>query len=616
MERLTKLLTTGVVAAALTLPAVAAVKSNAKTNNKPSASAVLKEVLHAEEKGHVGDRVRRLKSARNRQPGYAPLRWQSGEVRNGKSWIDFDEVTRQTDDSKLVQQYLKLRSRTRHTLQGHWKLAEWCRKHGLHDRARAHLTAVLDFAPNHLAARKALGFVRIGSLWIQKTDLAKRQKDAAIARKNLQHWLPRIQAIRAALLGSNNRAQLKARKQLESIKSAGAADAIELGLGWHSPHLAAVAVDRLGKIEHPYSTTSLARLAVGSPWKSARKAAAKHLKKRKFDHFVPQLLDATRTKVRARRILYMRRNGSLLYRHTFYQEGRKAGKLTVTDTVHRPATIHHSLAREGIRSRTVQNDSFRPRFVGRRTKARSQAVARARNDTRQDINELAQRSEFARREENRRATQINERVRDALTTITGIRFGDNPVELWDWWEAYSNTWSSGDKPINYEYVYRQRNYVVDETWRYCSCLVAGTPVWTERGLVAVDKVCIGDKVLAKDVTTGELAYKPVLKTTVRPAASLMKLEIGNRTISLTKGHPFWISGRGWTKAKDIQKGMYLHDVTGTTAVMPVGKAKPEKTYNLIVADFHTYFVGEAKVLSHDNTPIEPTSALVPGLVKK
>jgi hypothetical protein len=34
----------------------------------------------------------------------------------------------------------------------------------------------------------------------------------------------------------------------------------------------------------------------------------------------------------------------------------------------------------------------------------------------------------------------------------------------------------------------------------------------------------------------------------------------------------------------------------------------------VVADFHTYFVGEAKILSHDNTIRQPTNAVVPGLV--
>jgi hypothetical protein len=32
-----------------------------------------------------------------------------------------------------------------------------------------------------------------------------------------------------------------------------------------------------------------------------------------------------------------------------------------------------------------------------------------------------------------------------------------------------------------------------------------------------------------------------------------------------------------------------------------------------VADFHTYFVGDGRILSHDNTPRNPTNSIVPGL---
>ena len=34
--------------------------------------------------------------------------------------------------------------------------------------------------------------------------------------------------------------------------------------------------------------------------------------------------------------------------------------------------------------------------------------------------------------------------------------------------------------------------------------------------------------------------------------------------------------------------------------------------DLIVADFHSYFVGNARVLSHDNTIAPPTESVVPG----
>ena len=43
--------------------------------------------------------------------------------------------------------------------------------------------------------------------------------------------------------------------------------------------------------------------------------------------------------------------------------------------------------------------------------------------------------------------------------------------------------------------------------------------------------------------------------------------------------------------------------------------KPDQAYNLVVADFNTYFVGSANVLVHDNLYRHPTLAKVPGLVE-
>ena len=53
--------------------------------------------------------------------------------------------------------------------------------------------------------------------------------------------------------------------------------------------------------------------------------------------------------------------------------------------------------------------------------------------------------------------------------------------------------------------------------------MAGTPVWTNGGFVAVEKIRTGDMVLAQNPETGELAYKPVLRTTTRAAAPLVRI---------------------------------------------------------------------------------------------
>ena len=148
------------------------------------------------------------------------------------------------------------------------------------------------------------------------------------------------------------------------------------------------------------------------------------------------------------------------------------------------------------------------------------------------------------------------------------------------------------------------------------CLVAGTPVWTNAGAVAVEKIRPGDMVLSQNPETGELGYKPVLRTTIRAAGPLVKIRADEAAIRCSGGHPFWVSGSGWVKAREMKAGMPLHAIEGTLQVYSVEPEDNAKTYNLIVADFHTYFAGRAMVLSHDNTIRQPTDAIVPGLVKR
>ncbi len=140
-------------------------------------------------------------------------------------------------------------------------------------------------------------------------------------------------------------------------------------------------------------------------------------------------------------------------------------------------------------------------------------------------------------------------------------------------------------------------------------------VWTESGPVPVEKVRVGDRVFACDTETGQLGLKPVLKTTIRAKIPLQKISIGGNTIHATGGHVFWASGKGWMKTRDLQPERRLHTILGTVDVANVEPAEPQETFNLVVADFHTYFVGQAKILTHDNTIRRPTTCVVPGLTR-
>ena len=59
--------------------------------------------------------------------------------------------------------------------------------------------------------------------------------------------------------------------------------------------------------------------------------------------------------------------------------------------------------------------------------------------------------------------------------------------------------------------------------------------------------------------------------------------------------------------------MVLHTANGPARVTQVDKGANAQTFNLVVADFNTYFVGKQKLLSHDNTVRQPTNVVVPGL---
>ena len=65
----------------------------------------------------------------------------------------------------------------------------------------------------------------------------------------------------------------------------------------------------------------------------------------------------------------------------------------------------------------------------------------------------------------------------------------------------------------------------------------------------------------------------------------------------------------------LNRRLFVVETTmdGTVEVRSVHATGSEELHNLVVDDFHTYFVTDAKLLTHDNTIREPTTAVVPGL---
>jgi hypothetical protein len=77
-------------------------------------------------------------------------------------------------------------------------------------------------------------------------------------------------------------------------------------------------------------------------------------------------------------------------------------------------------------------------------------------------------------------------------------------------------------------------------------------------------------------------------------AEVLELRVLGRTIGTAAEHPFFVRGKGWTKAQDLRPGDELR--LESPGWLPVKAAastgRVEPFYNIAVADDHTYFVGD------------------------
>ena len=164
------------------------------------------------------------------------------------------------------------------------------------------------------------------------------------------------------------------------------------------------------------------------------------------------------------------------------------------------------------------------------------------------------------------------------------------------------------------------------TWRLrpptCNCLAhcfpAGTLVATENGQRAIETVREGERVWAMDLKDGQWKLRHVLQTFERVNdQDLLAIKIGDETIQVTPGHPFWVvrgedlesrpwpehagerlanaalTGR-WVDAGDLRVGDVLYLKNGELReieeilVLEGG----QQVYNFHVEELASYAVGE------------------------
>ena len=145
------------------------------------------------------------------------------------------------------------------------------------------------------------------------------------------------------------------------------------------------------------------------------------------------------------------------------------------------------------------------------------------------------------------------------------------------------------------------------------CFVAGTLVWTDKGLVPIEQIKVGDRVLSKPENgTGEQAYKRVVSTFVHEDKEIWFFQYYDLDTLIpsyiygTANHPIWVKGKGWTSIDSMTPGHEIIELedgreAGLGVVAPVfATVKHDAGFRVFYDIQFTEFAGEC--IDFSNSP--------------
>src|SRR5262249_37880912 len=124
--------------------------------------------------------------------------------------------------------------------------------------------------------------------------------------------------------------------------------------------------------------------------------------------------------------------------------------------------------------------------------------------------------------------------------------------------------------------------------------VAGTPIATTHGDVAIERLAPGDALFAYDVDARAKAIDHVLRVSRRDMDDVGTILLSNGTeLRVTREHPFFVPGRGFVAAGDLGPGDPLLSRDGSAVRVLSSSEFVEKAtvYNVSAEAPHDYFAG-------------------------
>ncbi len=565
--------------------------AEARVEGVSPAARLVHQAQAAEIAGDVKLRAALLDEAVSLDPDYAAARWQRGEVLLDGQWLSVPAAEEKLSSSPDLVEYRTRRDQVAMTSADQAALARWCQQKGLAAQARLHDTLAYQLNPGDVALQKRLGLQRFrGAL------LTRAQIDIVLAQEKLQaealkQWKPRLTELKRLLTSKDAVVRAQGAGAVAAITDPTVLPALESILLPAGPDAALAAVRLMGTFDTPAATEALARQAVWTQFPEVRKEIAAQLKERSMHAWVPLLLSAMQVPVEVQ-VQLMGGGGSPAFILSLFRDGPFAQQFA--SYAERPEIV--------LVSDAGSQPATNVRQPGRVVEPEI-AVARASEQVLAASKVMANVASF-----NRAANLINERISDTLSAATGREGRADATDWYRWWYDYNDYSYQPTKPIT-------TTSTMSTIQISHSCFLAGTLVSTWTGPRPIESIRVGDYVLSQDVETGQLAYQPVLGTTHGPPTPILKLSLADRDVFLTRGHPLWVPGEGWRMPKELRPGALLHTLDGPVALQEVTEWADAETFNLVVADYSTYFVTDKRLLAHDITFRQPTNAALPGMAK-
>jgi len=230
----------------------------------------------------------------------------------GRITLATDQVRNVVKKSHARQQYDDRLLRLPDTADGHWEMAEWCRRHGLHALRNHHLAQLILHDPEHAEARRGLGFTRIEGQWVraqkmledqgyvhyrgtwrprQDIDLEKRRVQNDLERKK---WTRQLKRWRGWIGGRRDE---EARQQIRAVRdplaAPGFADLVQKET---NIDLKLEYIRILGKLQSPVAIQCLIKTALEDVSERVRDTCLMELKQRQSNGVVRALVAELKSK--------------------------------------------------------------------------------------------------------------------------------------------------------------------------------------------------------------------------------------------------------------------------------------------------------------------------------